>query len=274
MENSRGEKYPVVSNAEVYGLEKAVKSSKYPFAKNAEDVNGEVTKTVKNLASAPIGSGHDNFLKGIIVQFDLSLTKQAWSELQRYHFIDFVSSQSAMHCIMKFNLREQYIEWVDERIIDLVRVLVSNYEEDPCDENFYPLIYSSPAGLILTAGMTTNYQQLKTIYAQRRTHRLPEWQEFCDWIETLPYSEWITGKEPQGLKKVVDYLTAKGIEFDSVSEDGELSFVEIYDFTGAITISEDVWDRSKLFVCFPEEGSSSKTPDEIIQMLRTCFEKY
>jgi hypothetical protein len=34
--------------------------------------------------------------------------------------------------------------------------------------------------------MTTNYQQLKTIYQQRRNHRLPEWQVFCDWVETLP----------------------------------------------------------------------------------------
>ena len=45
----------------------------------------------------------------------------------------------------------------------------------------------------LTASMTTNYRQLKTIYAQRRHHRLPEWQAFCDWIETLPYANLIIG---------------------------------------------------------------------------------
>jgi hypothetical protein len=43
--------------------------------------------------------------------------------------------------------------------------------------------------------MTTNYRQLKTIYSQRKTHRLPEWKEFCAWIETLPYSELITGEK-------------------------------------------------------------------------------
>ena len=37
--------------------------------------------------------------------------------------------------------------------------------------------------------MTTNYRQLKTIYAQRRTHRLPEWREFCAWVETLPMAK-------------------------------------------------------------------------------------
>ena len=46
------------------------------------------------------------------------------------------------------------------------------------------------------ARLTTNYRSLKTIYSQRKNHRLPEWREFCEWIETLPYSEFITGIEP------------------------------------------------------------------------------
>ena len=48
---------------------------------------------------------------------------------------------------------------------------------------------TNPCGFKLTAGMTTNYRQLKTIYAQRRTHRLPEWREFCAWVETLPMAK-------------------------------------------------------------------------------------
>jgi hypothetical protein len=46
-----------------------------------------------------------------------------------------------------------------------------------------------PVGFELTARMTTNYRELKTIYAQRRTHRLEDWQVFCDFIETLPYAK-------------------------------------------------------------------------------------
>lgn len=49
-------------------------------------------------------------------------------------------------------------------------------------------------GLRLTARITTNYRQLKTIYQQRKNHRLPEWRAFCAWIETLPRAEFITGK--------------------------------------------------------------------------------
>jgi hypothetical protein len=43
--------------------------------------------------------------------------------------------------------------------------------------------------------MTTNYRQLKTIYHQRKNHRLPEWLDFCDWVRGLPYSYFITGSD-------------------------------------------------------------------------------
>ena len=62
-------------------------------------------------------------------------------------------------------------------------------------KRYLEILYSNPVGFKLTAGMTTNYRQLKTIYSQRRNHRLPEWQAFCDWIETLPHSEFIIGKK-------------------------------------------------------------------------------
>ena len=67
------------------------------------------------------------------------------------------------------------------------------YLNDKTPENYLTLLYNIPVGFQLTAGMTTNYRQLKTIYKQRRTHRLPEWREFCKWIESLPQSELIIG---------------------------------------------------------------------------------
>ena len=60
---------------------------------------------------------------------------------------------------------------------------------------YLEILYSNPAGFRMTARMTTNYRQLKTIYRQRKTHRLPEWRAFCEWIETLPNSEFITYSE-------------------------------------------------------------------------------
>ena len=55
------------------------------------------------------------------------------------------------------------------------------------------MIYNIPSVFEYTAGMVTNYRQLKTIYGQRKNHRLNEWKEFCKWIESLPESHLITG---------------------------------------------------------------------------------
>ena len=145
-----------------------------------------------NLSARPVRSGHDQFLTGIVVQFNLTLTNKAWVEAERYHFLDFVSSQSTMHRIAKFDLDQAYISYVDPRMVEVMKALVAEYNSDPTPEKYLRVLYSNPAGFRLTARMTTNYRQLKTIYRQRRNHRLPEWRAFCEWIETLPYSEWIT----------------------------------------------------------------------------------
>lgn len=180
----------MINNVHVYGLENAIKVAKYPMAVNTNKCTTEATKMTHSLFSVPTGTGHDNALKGIIVQFDLTMSIKMSPELERYHFIDFISSQSTMHRITKFDLDKVYIEYVDKRCIDVIKEKVEQYNNS-CDEDYrkmkyLQILYSNPCGMMLTAGMTTNYQQLKTIYQQRRNHRLPEWQIFCDWIETLP----------------------------------------------------------------------------------------
>jgi hypothetical protein len=181
----------MITNVNVYGLENAIKCSKYPMSVDISTLNTDITNTVKKLGNAQKGSGHDNFLKGIIVQFDLTMTPKMSVELERYHFIDFISSQSTMHRITKFDLDKAYIEYVDKRIIDIMKDKVTQYNNETDKEKkeklYLEILYSNPCGFKLTAGMTTNYQQLKTIYYQRKNHRLPEWRTFCEWIETLPY---------------------------------------------------------------------------------------
>lgn len=182
-----------IENVKVYGLENAVRCSKFPMQVDTGSCDCNITATTNSLATCKVGTGHDNFLNGIIVQFDLSFSNKAWVELQRYHFIDFISSQSTMHRIAKFNLDEAYNEYVDKRIISIMKFLVAKYNKTKLPEDYLKVLYSNPCGFELTAGMTTNYRQLKTIYSQRYNHRLPEWREFCKWIEKLPHSEWITG---------------------------------------------------------------------------------
>ena len=184
-----------IKNVQIYGLEESIRASKFPMAIDTDKCTSEITERTISLGSAATGTGHDNFLKGIIVQFDWTFTPKCSVEVERYHFIDFVSSQSTMHRITKFDLDKAYIEYVDKVIINRMKCLVERYnsmtkEQQNSDEGkelYLKILYSNPCGMFLTARMTTNYQQLKTIYQQRRYHRLPEWQWFCDWCETLPY---------------------------------------------------------------------------------------
>lgn len=176
----------VVTNWNVYGLEDSIRASKYPMAVDLENLNSEVTKTVKKLGSSLPGTGHDQSLTGIIVQFDLTFSLKAWTEMQRYHFMDFVSSQSTMHRIAKMDIDKQCNEYVTEEAIRICKKLVENYNENPTPENYLRVLYNIPTGFQLTARMTTNYRQLKTIYFQRKNHRLKEWREFCQWVEELP----------------------------------------------------------------------------------------
>ena len=185
--------YGCVRNTKVYGLDESIIRAKYPMSVDISTLNSDVTKGVLALAQCEKGTGHDNWLNGVLVQFDLTYTVKAWTEAERYHFLDFVSSQSTMHRIAQFDLDKQYDSHVDPRIIAIVKELADKYNETKDPEDYLKLLMSNPCGFQLTAGMTTNYRQLKTIYAQRRTHRLPEWREFCAWIETLPMAEFITG---------------------------------------------------------------------------------
>lgn len=175
-----------VSNWAVYGLSESIKASKYPMAVDTEKCSTEPTGTTKKLFSCAPGTGHDQALTGIVVQFDLTFSNKAWVEAERYHFLDFVSSQSTMHRIAKFDIEKQVNEYVTKNTVSEVRRLAEVYNSNPSAENYLRLLYNIPAGFQLTARMTTNYRQLKTIYFQRKNHRLPEWRAFCEWIEELP----------------------------------------------------------------------------------------
>lgn len=193
-----------ISNVNVYGLENAIRVSKFPMATNAEECTYEMTKTTQKLGSCKTGGGHDNFLKGMLVQFDMRFSNKMSVELERYHFIDFISSQSTMHRIIKFNLAEQCNEFVDNRITDIVQEMIDVYNSldnkgtEFAKDLYLRILYNVPSGFELTAGFTTNYQQLKTIRNQRKEHRLPEWRKFCEWIEELPrFKELVLGGERQ-----------------------------------------------------------------------------
>lgn len=184
------EKNGIVKNAYVYNLGNAVRAAKFPMSANLEMCTEEIKDITRKLGKANRGTGHDNFLHGILVGFDLTLSNKAWVEWERYHFQDIVSSQSTMHRVSKIGREDSaFNEYVTELTKAEIKRLIKEYEEAPDllkNDAYLRLLYNVPSGLKLTAGIVTNYGQLKTMYNQRKGHRLPEWRNFCKWLETLP----------------------------------------------------------------------------------------
>lgn len=185
----------VIDRVQVYGLPESIRASKYPMAVNLNKLTDNITPRVHACGACELGTGHDQFLTGIVVQFDLTFSIKAWVEAERYHFLDFVSSQSTMHRITRFDIAEQCNEYVTKQTIENVSALVSAYKATPSADSYLTVLYNVPTGFRLTARITTNYRQLKTIYRQRHDHRLPEWREFCEWVETLPMWKELTQDE-------------------------------------------------------------------------------
>lgn len=182
-----------IDHTEIYGLERAIKASGNPMRTHIETtpIDEKDLKRAQMLGRTRGGEGHDNYLKGILVQMDVTAPLYWWKEAQRYHWFDFISSQSTMHSLLKFDLKERVVDEVDPRIISVVQTLIDEYRLiDDADvnakkEKWRHIIASLPSGFCLSATMTTNYQQLKTMYFQRKHHKLIEWHIFCAWCEKL-----------------------------------------------------------------------------------------
>lgn len=69
------------------------------------------------------------------------------------------------------------------------------YIETKDKKYWWQLIQLLPSSYNQTRNSMLNYEVLANIYKSRQNHKLDEWRDFCDWIETLPYSDLITGKE-------------------------------------------------------------------------------
>ena len=196
----------IVSDCHVYDLDESVRASKYPMAVDHNKTNSEITDRTKSLGRTGMGEGHDNFLSGIVVNFDLTITNKMWVEAERYHFFQIVSSQSTMHRISKIGEnRNNFDSHVDTRTLSILNEKIAEYNrlcglstpddlnirqerEELLKEAYLDILMNVPAGLKLTARISTNYRQLKTIYYQRKNHRLPEWRKFCNWMENeLPH---------------------------------------------------------------------------------------
>ena len=216
----------IISNLKVYDLEESLLASGYAMRTELDEivVTDKTLKRAKNLTKASNGNGaHGQFMTGIRVNFDLTFSLKAWIEAERYRFLEFVTSQSTMHRITKFDIKKQCNEYVDDRIIDIVKEKVDQYNnillaikteeylehgytleqmQEMAKDAYLRVLYNVPSGFELTARMTTNYRCLLNIYVQRHDHRLPEWRKFCELLLELPYfKELVDAYYSGGLKE-------------------------------------------------------------------------
>lgn len=200
-----------IDNVDIYGLDESIFRSGYPMLRTAP-TSDEFRAMVKEIREARIsgdmsqphikraislanakGGGHNQYLTGITVTFDLTISNKAWVEAERYRFLSFISSMSSMHraaffkigdCCNEYTSKEEIRE--AERLQDIYNSIDGAVDKERKKKAYLELLYSMPSGFELMAGMITNYRCLRNIYEQRKNHRLPDWHVVCDWIETLP----------------------------------------------------------------------------------------
>ena len=185
-----------IFNVKVYDLKESVIACRNamrltPPEYTDEEFEASLKRAIKLCHTK--GSGHHNFLTGIRVSFDIEYPNYISPEMQRYHWFDIVTSSSKMHRIMQMDFDKCCNKWVTAQTKEQMKHLIEIYNEDKTEENFMRVLSNCPQGVMLFMRVSTNYEQLRTVYIQRRHHRLPEWKGFCEWIESLPYGrEFIT----------------------------------------------------------------------------------
>lgn len=182
----------LVNGCELYSTCAADDVSWIPYQIGENDM-----KLAKMLASA--GPEHGKYLRMIFVSVDITAPMFWDAELDTYKIGTVRDSCSFMHKgvskpfeISDFDTCGGDTEAVWDVVIKNLNELRDKYLVTK-DEKYFQMIRAIlPAGYNYRFTWTANYAVLRTIYFQRRNHRLPHWHDFCDWIKSLPYSELIT----------------------------------------------------------------------------------
>ena len=150
------------------------------------------------------GAVHAKYRRMIPVFLTINAPLYWWKEMDRYRVGVEMNSCSTMHKIhaKRFELEDFSHEHIDahgslpllEKCIMVLNNHRENYLETKSKNDWWQMIQLLPTSYNQTRTVMLNYEVLVNIYHSRKYHKLDEWHTFCDWIETLPYSELITGE--------------------------------------------------------------------------------
>lgn len=176
------------------------------------------------------GPVHAKYRRMITVYVDITAPLYWWKEFDTYKVGTVANSCSTMHKIhaKEFTLDDFshehlidenshfYLETLERDIIEALNIARFSYLETKDKKYWWQMIQLLPSSYNQKRTVMLNYEVLTNIYESRKNHKLDEWHEFCHWIESLPYSEIITGpanriaegeaglgpKGPKGLQNV------------------------------------------------------------------------
>lgn len=161
-------------------------------------------KLMKNLVAA--GTDHAKFLRMIVVSLDITAPLYWWKEYDTYKVGTVRNSCSTMHKIMakEFTIDDfSYEHLIDtgENLIEgnsleILKLMIKSlnywrkgYLQNNDKEKWWQVVQLLPSSYNQRATVLLNYAVLRNVYHSRWCHKLDEWRQFCDWIETLPYAE-------------------------------------------------------------------------------------
>lgn len=150
------------------------------------------------------GTDHRKFMRMMPVYVRITAPLYWWKEFDTYKIGTVANSCSTMHKIQakEFTLDDFSHEHMDvaseaclETTIGYLNLFRQSFLENRDKDVWWQMIQLLPSSHNQTRNVMMNYEVLANMYHSRKNHKLDEWREFCKWIETLPYSYLITGKE-------------------------------------------------------------------------------
>ena len=217
-----------IENVEVIGWKAAIRGMRNPmnsWDKSDTVYNGNEKPLIwrndhmlmKRLCAA--GTDHRKFMRMIVVYMDVVAPRYWWAEMDTYKVGTVANSCSTMHKIAdkEFTLGDFSTEHLSEDvidkpfkdIIDCLNFFRGLYILNKDKSDWWQMIQLLPSSYNQRRTVMLNYEVLANIYRARKNHKLDEWREFCAWIETLPYSELITGTHSmEGVKSSVAQMDA------------------------------------------------------------------
>ncbi len=207
-----------IKTIEIAGLYSAITGMRNPmnsWAKSDSHFNedGEFIIGANDLKLAQrlilAGTEHGKFMRQIYISFDITAPLYWWSEFDTYHY-NTKNSCSTMHKLMSRHVElsdfedfENKEELLKPVIIELNKLVDEHNKPGLTQEKLSQctrlhskneiLIQAKsilPCSYLQKRTVSSNYQEIRNMYFQRRNHRLPLWRvDFCDWVATLPYSK-------------------------------------------------------------------------------------